>query len=362
MSLSFLVPAFLAGLAAIAIPVIIHLTRRQAQRTQEFPSLMFLARIPHESTSRRRIHRWPLLLMRCAALALLVFAFSRPFLDSGNAAVLTLEGVDREVVILLDRSYSMGYGDHWQRAVQAAREVVDGLRAGDRATLVLFDTGAEVVEESTASPGVLRSALSRVEPGARATRYAPALQYAQRVLSGSPLGQREITLISDFQRNAWDAEAGIIGQIRMPAGTVVTPVKVASGEVSNVTVASVSLQRSDAAVGHARHVTEPVQDAGQPPRVGVGGNPEVVMELHDLDRALAAGDPGWERRHGLHNVLGEHRREQVQVRLLVSVDVDAPAEHAVDDGHGRALVRRHAQTLFPVRRRRDVVSRHCAIL
>jgi hypothetical protein len=247
MPLSFLVPAFLAGLAALAVPVVIHLTRRQTRQTQEFPSLMFLARIPHESTSRRRIHRWPLLLLRCAALALLVFAFARPFVETSAAGPLAIGGSDREVVILLDRSYSMGYGDLWERAVQAAREVLDGLGSGDRATLVLFDNGAEVVEESTPDVAVLRTALSRSEPGPRGTRYAPALQYAQRVLSSSPLGRREVTLISDFQRNAWDSEAGIMSSVRLPVGTTVTPVALAGGGEVNVAVASVSFQRSYAA-------------------------------------------------------------------------------------------------------------------
>jgi hypothetical protein len=50
MSLSFLVPAFLAGLAAIAVPVLIHLTRRQSRQPLAFPSLMFVRRVPHRTT------------------------------------------------------------------------------------------------------------------------------------------------------------------------------------------------------------------------------------------------------------------------------------------------------------------------
>jgi hypothetical protein len=275
MSLSFLVPAFLAGLAALAIPVVIHLTRRQTRRTQPFPSLMFLSKLPQESTRRRRIHRWPLLLMRCAAIAALVFAFSRPFVETAGAGPLALGGSDREVVILLDRSYSMGHGDRWERAVGAAREVVNGLGSGDRATLVLFDTGTEVVEESTADAGVLRSALARAEPASRGTRYAPALQYAQRVLGGSPLARREITLISDFQRNAWDAEAATATSIRMPAGTDITPVNVATGEEANVAVAAVTFQRSYAAGRERVTATARVTSHGTAP----GTTIPVTLEL-----------------------------------------------------------------------------------
>ena len=80
---------------------------------------MFLKRTPHQTDSRRTIHRWPLLLLRCLAIALLVLAFARPFLArSDGSPVLTGDG-DREVVILLDRSFSMGVADRWQRAVDA---------------------------------------------------------------------------------------------------------------------------------------------------------------------------------------------------------------------------------------------------
>jgi len=50
--MNFLAPAFLAGLAAIAVPVIIHLINRERKVVVEFPSLMFLQRIPYRSVRR----------------------------------------------------------------------------------------------------------------------------------------------------------------------------------------------------------------------------------------------------------------------------------------------------------------------
>src|SRR5690606_40883164 len=98
-----LVPAFLAGLLALAIPVLIHLTRKETKNSVAFPSLMFIRRVPHKSKSRRTIHRWPLLLLRLAALALVVFAFSRPFVDRQGAGILPASTGGRAVVVLLDR-------------------------------------------------------------------------------------------------------------------------------------------------------------------------------------------------------------------------------------------------------------------
>src|ERR671919_2392552 len=135
--MAFLTPAFLLALGALAMPVLIHLIQRERKRVVEFPSLMFVRRIPYQSVRRRRIRHWALLLMRAAAVMLIVMAFARPFLPQA-AAVTAATGGAREVVILLDQSASMGYGDHWDKARAAARQVVGGLSRDDRATLVLF--------------------------------------------------------------------------------------------------------------------------------------------------------------------------------------------------------------------------------
>ncbi len=140
--MSLLTPLFLAGLAAIAIPVLIHLIQRERKRVVEFPSLMFVRRIPYQSVRRRRIRHWPLLLLRALAIALIVAAFARPFFRQSAIAAAAAGGA-REVVILLDQSASMGYGDHWDRARDAARTIVRGLGRDDKATLVLFSRNAE---------------------------------------------------------------------------------------------------------------------------------------------------------------------------------------------------------------------------
>src|SRR5689334_25337463 len=122
--MGFVAPLILFGLAALAIPVLIHLIQREKKRVVEFPSLMFLRRIPYQSVRRRRIRHWLLLMMRLAALALIVLAFARPFFRGADPSAAA-QGGAREVVILVDRSYSMGYGDRWNRALVAARNAVN---------------------------------------------------------------------------------------------------------------------------------------------------------------------------------------------------------------------------------------------
>ena len=200
--MSFLAPAFFVGLAALAIPVIIHLIQRERKTIVEFPSLMFLRRIPYQSVRRRRIRHWLLLLMRAAAMAMIVAAFARPFFRQG-ALASTATGGARELVVLLDQSASMGYADHWDKARAAARQAIDTLTGEDRATLVLFASNAEENVRATPDRVRLKAAIDAARVGSGATRYGPALKLAESILSRSALQRKEALLISDFQKTGW---------------------------------------------------------------------------------------------------------------------------------------------------------------
>lgn len=237
MPLAFLAPVFLAGLAALAIPVLIHLANRPRKQVVEFPSLMFLERVEYRASSRRRLRNLVLFTLRSLALVLVAAAFARPYLDRPDAPATAPDG-GREVVILLDRSGSMAVGDRMARARAAVAEVADGLRRGDRATLVAFDDEAAAANRATDQPAVLRAAADTVEPGAGATRLGPALRLAESVLSGSPLPRRVLVLVTDFQRTGWDAASAV----RMSAGTEVRTVPVGD-PVANAFVAGVRFGR-----------------------------------------------------------------------------------------------------------------------
>jgi hypothetical protein len=169
--MSFLAPLFFVALAALAIPVLIHLIQREKKQVIRFPSLMFVQRVPYKSIQRRRVHNWLLLFVRLTALALIVLAFARPFFQGQDLGAAAGSGA-REVVILLDQSYSIGYADRWEQAQAAASEAIDGLGPADRGSVVLFSSGAEIALRS-ASAGErerLLAAVAVAEPTAGATR------------------------------------------------------------------------------------------------------------------------------------------------------------------------------------------------
>jgi hypothetical protein len=235
--MTFLAPALLVGLATVVIPILVHLVQRERRRTVAFPSLMFLRKIPYKSTRRRAIRHWPLLLLRALAFTLIALAFARPLVP--GAARATAGGNAREVVILLDRSYSMGYGNHWERARGAARDAVQALGPSDRGTVAFFATDVEVGPRSAADRGALLSAIDRATPGAAATRYAPALRAAAGLLGSSNLPRRRIVLISDFQKTGWDRSQ----DVRLPPGVELVPVSIAETPTADAGVVGLSLDR-----------------------------------------------------------------------------------------------------------------------
>ncbi len=237
--MAFLAPLFFAALATFAIPVIIHLTQRERKQIVEFPSLMFLQKIPYQSVRRRRIRDWPLLAMRLAAILLIVLAFARPFFKKETVALASSMG-PREVVVLLDHSYSMAYGDRWTRAKAAARRAIQNLSRNDHATLIVFGTSAQLEVRATAELSRVLAAVDAAKLSAEATRYAPGLKLAQRVLADSTLPSREVVMISDFQRKGWVRDENL----RLPEGTIFTPVAITDPQPANLTVSSALPQRT----------------------------------------------------------------------------------------------------------------------
>lgn len=240
MGLSFLAPVFLAGLAAIAVPILVHLTHRERKNPVQFPSLMFVRQTPHRVTRRQRIRNWLVFALRVGAVTLLVLAFARPLLrDPGGVAAVA--GA-RELVILLDRSHSMAYGERWSRAQDAVRGIVDAIRPEDRATLILFDERAEAVTPPTTDTDVLLSSLEVSGPSDGVTDYGSALQLAREIIGRSDRPRGEVILVSDFQQSGWDpADAG-----RLPATTAFRVVDLSGGATANTAITGVSLSRGRA--------------------------------------------------------------------------------------------------------------------
>ena len=239
--MNFLAPAVLAGLLAIAIPVVIHMINRERKETIAFPSLMFLRKIPYRSVRRQKLRHLMLLALRCLAIAIIIWAFARPFFERRMAAA-PASSDGREVVVLLDRSYSMGNGSRWTRATEAVRTLAGQVRGVDRMSVVAFASSATQLTPPSSDAAVITAGIANARPTSEPTRYATGLRMAAQLLAASDLPRKEIVLISDFHRSGWSPS----DEVTLPEGASVRTIDVSRGEKADVAVTSVAVARSQA--------------------------------------------------------------------------------------------------------------------
>ena len=200
--MQFLNPLFLIGGLALIAPILVHLVRRETSRRVLFSSLMFVRRIPKASLRRQRLRHPLLLLLRMAALMLLVLAVARPLLTDPDAAGLSGSG-GRSLILLLDDSFSMRFGDRFERARAQARTILEGMAPGDRVRTVVYADSTRLLNRPEANPREVGKLIDALEPGFSGTDYGPALRLADQLLAEAPEGSREIHWISDFQESGW---------------------------------------------------------------------------------------------------------------------------------------------------------------
>ena len=169
--MSFLNPFFLFGAIALAVPVLIHLVRREKSEVVRFSSLMFLLKVPKRSVRQQKLKNLLLMLLRLLILALLVAAFMRPYM-SNAPFVAAITGQSQGVVMLLDNSYSMRYGTNFDRMKTEAGKRINAMGANDRMSLIVFNNNASVLDRPTSDKSELKARVASIEPSFGGTRCA----------------------------------------------------------------------------------------------------------------------------------------------------------------------------------------------
>lgn len=233
--MSFLSPLFLFGLLAAAIPIAIHLIRKEKPPKMLFGTLRFLKNTSKKLILFQQIQQWLLLLLRAAVISLLVFAFARPLFDGAIAGLVDAE--PESAVILLDVSMSMRYGERNEQARSAARELLAGMSAGDEVGIVAFGGSAVSVRELSTDLDGARAFLDALpEPAFEVTRFMPALRLANDLLESSRHESRTIHLISDYQASGLGGDDS--GWVMAP-GVRLNPVDVGEGPSRNLLLTDV---------------------------------------------------------------------------------------------------------------------------
>jgi Aerotolerance regulator N-terminal/von Willebrand factor type A domain len=215
--LSFLSPWFLLGAVTAAVPIVLHLLKREPEPRVRFSAVKFLKLAPVEHSEKRRIRELLLLALRVAALILLALTFARPFIASGAAI-----GNAHATVIALDTSYSMSAPGAFERARQLAREAIEHTPAGELVGVVTFADTAQMVTKPAIDRVLALAAVDVAKPGFGATRYRGALNTAAEALGGR---RGSIVVVTDLQESGWDAgnNAAVPESVRIEIADVGSP-------------------------------------------------------------------------------------------------------------------------------------------
>ncbi|MDH3214772.1 MAG: BatA domain-containing protein [Candidatus Krumholzibacteria bacterium] len=204
--LGFLNSFFLFALAAMALPIIIHILNRRRLRKIRFSSLEFIDELSRRRMSRVNLRRWIVLLLRTLAVTFVVLAFARPTLHS-RAALFMPAAAAKQIVICVDMSASMGVeretGTAFTQAKILAKRVVDESARNDVLNVVASSGSSRLLFESgTTNKQIVKKAIDGLEVADERASLTKALETAVGHFRESELRSGEIYVVSDFRETA----------------------------------------------------------------------------------------------------------------------------------------------------------------
>ena len=268
--MTFLKWSMLIGLAAVAIPIILHLLNRSKPKPLDWGAMQFLLASLASQSRRILLEEMILLILRCLTFALLALAMARPFLPSqsmvpwilvlpmalgaavcaaiaaalwNNAplrrrllqaagillvAALAASALERwiqsrwwfhgkggrDLAIIVDASTSMnirvGGESNFQKAVGEARSLVKGCRPGDGVALILAGPVPHVaIRRPTSDRREVLKALDREDfrPVGGCMAVLEALNTAASCLAEGGNPEKAVILFTDGQSAGWDVQS-----------------------------------------------------------------------------------------------------------------------------------------------------------
>jgi Aerotolerance regulator N-terminal/von Willebrand factor type A domain len=210
--MGFLSPWFLFGLAAIGLPVYVHLLRRHTTTPLPFSSLMFFERGTQSSTRHRRLRYLLLFSLRTAMLFLLVLAFANPFIRLAGA-----NASSKLMLIVVDDSFSMKAGSRFADAKQGALQLLSSRPRSQPAEVMALGGRLAVLTQPIQDQAALRSALESIQ-ATDARSNLGELARGVRALVETVKTPVELHLFSDMQKSGMPPN---FADMQLPANVTV---------------------------------------------------------------------------------------------------------------------------------------------
>jgi len=200
--MQFLFPGFLAALAVIAIPVIIHLFYFRRFKRVYFTNVRFLKEVKEETSNRQKLRNLLVLLMRALAVAAMVMAFAQPFIPLQDG----LKKGQKAVSVYVDNSFSMNALSQeaplMELAKQRARDIISAYGVEDRFQVLTNDFEGRDQRLVSKEDALSRIEEIRTSPASR--DLSKVLIRQQQCLNTGKQENKISYLISDYQQNISD--------------------------------------------------------------------------------------------------------------------------------------------------------------
>lgn len=191
-----LAPWFLAGAAAIAVPIYLHLLRQQTSAPRPFSSVMFFEPRTQTSIRQRRLRYLVLLALRLALLIFLVLAFADPFINRSAAGVKS----EKLLMVVVDNSFSMRAGSRLADAKREALSVLASRNPAERAQVMTLGSKLEALTQPIQDAGALRAAVQSIAPGDSRGNFGELARSLRSLATNVPT-PIELHLFSDMQKS-----------------------------------------------------------------------------------------------------------------------------------------------------------------
>jgi hypothetical protein len=195
--MGFFAPWFLAGVAAVGLPIWLHLLKKHRSTPLPFASLMFFEQHIQSSIKHKRLRYLVLFVLRTALVALIALAFAKPYI---HQKALPASRAGEVSIMAVDNSLSMRAGDRLAHAKQMAKAAIDRLGPGQRAEVMAFGARMQAMSELTGDHAALSAGVDAIEASDARTSFAE-LARAARAIAQSLRLPVDVQLFSDMQQS-----------------------------------------------------------------------------------------------------------------------------------------------------------------
>lgn len=199
----FLNPAILFGLLAASIPVIIHLFNLRKLKKIEFSTLTFLKELQKNKIRKIKLKQWILLVLRVLIILFVVMAFARPALQSMQIGGTT-SAAKTTSIFILDDTFSMSVvdqkGSYFNQAKEIMNQIISQLQEGDEVGLIIV-SDKKNENKLTSNLSEFEKNIDQIDLSFTSGDLNSAITKAAQLISESKNFNKEIYLLSDFQKN-----------------------------------------------------------------------------------------------------------------------------------------------------------------